>query len=119
MILKMPRRCIVYGSASASALKGVSVHIITFFDDKRPIAVKRRKRWIDFVERLRKKWAATKTSVICSRHFHPNDFEQYLASSDTLLNFQGSFLRTLRRDDHRISSFPSIYPVESTEGPAS
>lgn len=112
----MPRRCVVYGCGeSACAERGVSVHIIPYCGDNRPIAVSRRKRWTDFVVRTRKLWKATKTSGICSKHFNPDDFEQSLASTSVLPGFTSSFLRTLRRDEHGISSYPTIHPPKKTK----
>lgn len=94
----------------ACAEKGVSVHIIPYFGDERPVAVSRRKRWTDFVEETRKNWQATKTSGVCSEHFSPDDYEQSLGSASLLPGFQSSFLKTLRRDEHGTSSFPTIRP---------
>ena len=108
---KMPRRCVVYGCReSACAEKSVSVHIIPYFGDERPIAVSRRKRWTDFVEKTRKNWKATKTSAVCSKHFRTDDYEQCLASPSLLPGFQGFLSKSLRRDEHGTCSYPTIHP---------
>ena len=50
--VKMPRFCCVYGcSTTASKEKGITVHLIPYFEDTRPVAKQRRKRWIDFVRK--------------------------------------------------------------------
>eukprot|EP00795_Rhopilema_esculentum_P009959 gene9959-18575_t len=116
----MPRRCIVYGCGeSASAAKGVSVHIIPYFGDKTPIAVSRRKRWTDFVERTWKNWKATKTSGVCSKHFKTEDFGQPYVSQDALPGFEGSFRRSLSQDEYGICSYPAIYPPTIAEASTS
>ena len=47
---KMPRRCVVFGcSEVANSEKGISVHVIPYFEDNRPVSVRHRKRWVDFV----------------------------------------------------------------------
>ena len=50
------------------------VHIIPFFADSRPEAIKRRKKWVDFVKAKRAKWEPTKHSAVCSVHFKPDDY---------------------------------------------
>eukprot|EP00795_Rhopilema_esculentum_P010009 gene10009-18635_t len=110
----------VYGCGeSASAAKGVSVHIIPHFGDKTPIAVSRRKRWTDFVERTWKNWKAMKTSEVCSKHFETEDFGQPYASQDALPGFEGSFRRSLSQDEYGICSYPSIYPPTIAEASTS
>ena len=39
-------------------------------------AKKRRKQWINFVNRTRAKWEPTKESRICSEHFAPDAFDR-------------------------------------------
>ena len=66
----MPNRCVVYGCSNEPNLeKGIVLHCIPFADDERQEARKRRKKWIDFVQRKRLKWIPATTSSICSQHF--------------------------------------------------
>ena len=71
----MPHRCVVGGGSNVRSLEnGIGLHTIPFYDDKHPEAKKRRKRWIDFVRLKLAQWEPSKNSVICSKHFKPDDF---------------------------------------------
>ena len=71
----MPHRCVVGGCSNVRSLEnGIALHAIPFYGDERPEAKKRRKRWIDFVRLKRAQWEPSKSSVICSKHFKPDDF---------------------------------------------
>ena len=100
---------------SACGDKGVSVHIIPYFGDERPVAVDRRKRWTDFVEKTRKNWQASKTSGVCSKHFSPDDYELTFGSPSLLPGFQGSFLKHLRRDVLGTTAYPTIDVPKKTK----
>ena len=45
--------------------RGIFLHRIPFFGDSRPEAIKRRKKWVDFVKTKR----ARKYSTVCSLQF--------------------------------------------------
>jgi len=103
----MPDRCVVGGCGNESSReKVVSLHKIPYFGDDRPEAVKRRKKWIDFVLRRRKKWTATKMSTICSDHFKTEDFARQFVTipGQSAQNFQ-----RLVRDNIGIVVVPTIY----------
>ncbi|CAB3984914.1 THAP domain-containing 1-like [Paramuricea clavata] len=71
----MPSRCVVFGCSNTCDPKnGVILHKIPYDGDSRPEAIKRRKRWVDFVKRKRAKWEPSSTSCICSRHFELDAF---------------------------------------------
>ena len=53
--------------------KGISLHVIPFFEDERPEANRRRTKWVDFVKQKRAKWQPSNHSTICSVHFKPED----------------------------------------------
>ena len=73
----MPTICVAAGcSNQKDKAKGISLHVIPFFEDERPEAKRRRKKWVDFVKQKRAKWQPSKHSVICSVHFKPEDFER-------------------------------------------
>lgn len=62
---KVPERCAVAACGSISNVKeGLSLHVIPYYDDDRPEAMKRRKKWIDFVSQKRAKWTPSKRSVM-------------------------------------------------------
>ena len=110
--VKMPRFCCVYScSTTASKENCITVHLIPYFEDSRPVAKQRRKRWIDFVRKTRAKWTPSKYSGICSQHFNVGDYEQSLAMPSLLPGFSESFKRELVRDQFGISAVPSIYPA--------
>ena len=74
---EMVQKCVVYGcSNTKDEKKGISIHTIPFFNDSRPEAMKRRRKWISFVNATWKNWTVSKHSVICSVHFSPEDFSR-------------------------------------------
>jgi len=85
---------------------GTALHAIPFYGDDRPEEKKRIKRWVDFVKAKRAKWEPSKSSVICSKHFKPDDFARRL-------DFQGDegilLIPWLKRDKFGITAFPSIH----------
>ena len=71
----MLHRCVVGGCSNVRSLEdGIALHTIPFYSDERREAKKRRKRWIDFVTLKHAQWEPSKSSVICSKHFKPDDF---------------------------------------------
>ena len=48
--------------------RGIYIHQIPFYGDKRSKAVKRRRKCISFVNGSRKHWTPSKYSVVCSMH---------------------------------------------------
>ena len=54
----MPTICVAAGcSNQKDEAKGISLHVIPFFEDDRPEAKRRRKKWVDFVKQKRAKWS--------------------------------------------------------------
>ena len=104
----MPNRCVVHGcSNTPNVAEGIGLHRIPFAEDNRTEAKKRRKRWIDFVNKRRKYWVPSKLSALCSAHFEPEDFVRRF----TVLPGQVSpYLPRLKYDEIGIVSFPSVYP---------
>lgn len=103
------QKCVVYGcSNTKDEKKGISIHTIPFFNDSRPEAVKRRRKWISFVNATRKNWTASKHSVICSVHFSPEDFSR--------LFFEGQkYQQRLKKDEIGVTPIPSTHIVKATE----
>ena len=61
----MPDRCVAASCSNvADPSKGIFVQTIPFFGDFRPEAIKRRKKWVDFVKAKRAKWEPTNPRVI-------------------------------------------------------
>ena len=53
----MPDRCVAANCSNvADPAKRIFVHNIPFFGDSRPEAIKRRKKWVDFIQAKRAKW---------------------------------------------------------------
>lgn len=108
---KMPGRCVVGGCSNTASLeKGIGLHVIPFFGDTRPEAKKRRKQWVDFVKLKRAKWEPSKSSVICSAHFHPTDFERRFHS----LPGQSLQFPRLHKDEIGVWVYPTVQ-VGSTQ----
>ena len=106
---EMVQKCVVYGcSNTKDEKKGISIHTIPFFNDSRPEAVKRRRKWISFVNATRKNWTASIHSVICSVHFSPEDFSR--------LFFEGQkYQQRLKKDEIGVTPIPSTHIVKATE----
>ena len=107
----MPERCVVGGCSNVKDINnGISLHRIPFFEDERTEAKRRRKKWIEFVSRKRAKWTSSKTSVICSVHFLPDDFiHAVLSGLDVGLK------RRLIEDSIGTVPVPSVYLKEASE----
>ena len=70
----MPDACVVFGcSRTADPRRGIGLHRIPFFDPREE-GIKRRQKWVNFVQQRRAKWEPTKHSKICSLHFKREDF---------------------------------------------
>ena len=87
---------------------GIIVHMIPFYEDNRPQAQKRRKRWVDFVKLKRAKWEPTKNSAICSAHFKPDDFERKFTS---LPGQTKPMQPRLKKDKLWVMAFPSVQAI--------
>ncbi|KAK3744183.1 hypothetical protein QZH41_020570 [Actinostola sp. cb2023] len=75
------------------------------------LKLKQGKRWIDFVRRYHDKWPQKK-SVICSKHFRPED---YCNMFSKLEGQTATILPQLKRDSMGICVVPSIHkPREVT-----
>ena len=76
-----------------------------FWEDERPEAKKRRKRWVSFVQQRRTKWLPEKGSKICSKHFKDGDFTRLFF----LLPGQSKpVIPRLKRDAIGVTVYPSI-----------
>ena len=105
----MPNRCVVVGCSNVPDLeKGIALHAIPFWDDKRPIPQERRRKWVEFVQVKRANWEASKWSVICSRHFQVDDFQRRYSN---LEGFEKSWIPRLKRDDIGVNVFPSVHEI--------
>ena len=54
--------------------KGIGLHLLPYYGDDRPVALKRRKQWVDFAKLKRVKREPTEYSHICSAHFGKDCF---------------------------------------------
>ena len=76
---EMPTRCVAAGCGNVKNPKeGISMHFIPYYGDERPEPKRRRKKWVDFVKQKRARWEPSKTSVLCSVYFKPEDFTAVL-----------------------------------------
>ena len=107
----MPSRCVVYGCSNVPDIENeIVLHKIPYDQDVRPEAIKRRKRWVDFVKRKRANWEPTNSSCICSRHFAPDAFERML----NLPGLEKTYRPLLKRDAIGITAFPTVYVADET-----
>ena len=107
----MPSRCVVFGcSNTPDPKKGIILHKIPYEGDSMPEAIKRRKRWVDFVKHKRAKWEPSSSSCVCSKHFEPDAFVRKVN-----LPGQGTtYIPWLKKDEVGVSSFPT--PLNANEG---
>ncbi|XP_073256636.1 uncharacterized protein [Porites lutea] len=97
----MVEKCVVFGcSNSRNVERGISMHKIPSDNDPRPEVLRRRQRWIKFVNETRKHWTPGKTSSICSVHFKPEDFTR---------PFQSNLKRLLKEDEFGVCVWPTIH----------
>ena len=94
----MPSRCVVFGCSN------------THIGDSRPEAIKRHKRWVDFVKCKRAKWEPSSSSCISSKHFEPDAFVRRV----NLPGQETTYILWLKKDEVGISSFPTL--LNANEG---
>ena len=107
----MSKRCIVYGCSNTSDISNdIFIYEIPFWDENSPVAVKRRKKWINFVRRRRDKWTPTRSSVVCSKHFTEDCFQ---FGSATVEKYK---IPRLKRDEFGVCVYPTLdTKLSSTE----
>ena len=106
----MPEHCVVYGSNNtSSSKKGISLYHIPYWEDNRPVAKGRRKKWLDFIRRKRDKWTPGFGSIICSEHFTEDCFEY---GSYTVLKYKVS---RLKWDEIGVTALPSVISKASED----
>ena len=98
--------CVVFGcSRTADPQRGIRLHRIPSFDDPCEEIIKRRRKWVNFVQQRRAKWELTKHSKICSLHFK----REYFTRRFTLLSGQKiPSSPRLKEDNLGPCVFPSI-----------
>ena len=102
---RMPLRCVVYCCSNIPGTEnGILLHKITYDQDLRLEAIKRRKRWVDFVKCKRANWEPTNLCCICSKHFAPDTFERML----NLPGLEKTCRPLLKRDAIGITAFPTV-----------
>ena len=107
LVANMLHRCVVGGCSNVRSLENeIALHTILFHGDERPEVKKRRKRWIDFARLKRAQWEPPKSSVICSKHFKPDDFvRNYMLLKDQ----EALSIPYLERDSFRINTFATVH----------
>ena len=111
----MPDRCAVYGCSNLSdSSKAIQLHRIPFWNDDRPEAKRRRKIWTNFVAKKRDKWKPAKYSAICSNHFKPEDYDNYMME----LPGTKKYFPRLKKDEVGIVVFPTVYQVRDDSEPS-
>ena len=75
-VLKMPLRCILPTCGNApNKEKCIALHKVSFYNDDRPEAKKRRKKWVSFINSKRTdRWQLSKDTAVCSAHFTRDSF---------------------------------------------
>ena len=75
---------------------------IPFYGDTRSEAVKRRRKWISYVNGSRKHWTPSKYSVVCSMH-RKEDFTRTYSFN------QQCYQERLKRDEIGVLPVPRFY----------
>ena len=105
----MPLRCILPTcSNNPDKERYVALHKVPFFNDDRPEAKRRRKRWVDFINSKRADpWQLSKDTSVCSKHFTPDSFVRKV--------FLPGTTPRLIRDDIGVVPFPTILEKKNVE----
>ena len=112
----MPGRCVVAGcSIFPDVQNGIILHTIPFFNDDRPEAKERRKKWVDFIKQKRAKWEPTRNSSVCSKHFTEDDYMRRFKFIDEVT--KKPIMPRLKRDEIGISVVPSVHAEAVTKKP--
>ena len=110
----MPARCVAANCGNVKDVsRNISLHIIPYFGDTRPEAMKRRKKWVDWIKLKRAKWEPSRHSHLCSVHFKDTDFVRQFGSEVSLTN------RFLSRDEIDVCVFPCFHSGAGKEKPLS
>ena len=105
----MPDRCVAANCSNvADPAKRIFVHTIPF-GDSRPGAIKRRKKWVDFVKAKRVKWEPTKHSAVCSVHFKLDD---YIFQYTLMSELTKPSVPRLKRNEIGVVVFPTIHAID-------
>jgi hypothetical protein len=93
----MPTRCVVGGCSNTKETAEVSLH--WFPKDKKTL-----RGWNQFLSFTRKDWKGpSDTSVVCSAHFQPNDFTNYL-------RWKMGYADRLTFINKGVGIIPSVFP---------
>ena len=101
---KIPSLCVVFGCSNTPDPKsGIILHKILCDGNSRPEAIKRVKRWVDFVKRKHAKLEPSSSSWIYSKHLEAGR----ICSPS---KFAGANLHLwLKKDEIDDSSFPTLF----------
>ncbi len=107
---KMPFRCVLPTCGNTpDKEKCIALHKIPFFNDDRPEAKRRRKKWVDFINSKRAdKWELNKNTTVCSVHFTRDSFIRKIM-------VPGSTPRLIV-DDIGVVPYPTILESKKDEG---
>ena len=98
---KIPSLCVVFGCSNTPDPKsGIILHKILCDGNSRPEAIKRVKRWVDFVKRKHAKLEPSSSSWIYSKHLEAGR----ICSPS---KFAGANLHSVAKKD--VSSFPTLF----------
>ena len=84
-------------SIAPDVQNGIILHTILFFNDDRPEARKRRKKWVDFIKQKRATRELTRNSLVCSKHFTEDDYRRRFMFIDEVT--KRPIMPRLKRDE--------------------
>ena len=109
---KIPSPCIVLGcSNTPDPKRGIILHKIPYDGNSRPEAIKRHKRWVDFVKHKHAKLEPSSSSWIYSKHLEAG-------RTCSPSKFAGANLHSVakKKDEIDVSSFPTLFAACASEG---
>ena len=110
IVQNTPDRCVAANCSNVGdPSEGIFVHTIPIFGDSRPEAIKRHKKWVDFVKTKRAKWQPTKYSAVCLLHFKPDD---YVFLYDLVPTLSKPSVRRLKMDKIGIVVFSTVHAID-------
>lgn len=103
----MVQGCVVYGCSNVKDnKKGISLYATPFYNDTRSETVRKRRKWVKFVNTKQQKWKPSRNSVVCSVHFAPEDYNRTFSFESD------DYQKRLKKDEIGVVANPRFHRPE-------